>query len=101
MTSENIPSIAEVYHAWRAKSARPAYADQQGFHKSVSLEEIRGHDYVLTPGRYVGTEEAEDDGELFEDRMKRLTGILHNQLAESASLEKTIRANLSVLGFPV
>jgi type I restriction enzyme M protein len=101
LTDENISRIAEVYHAWRAKVAKPPYADEPGFCKSATLEEMRSHDYILTPGRYVGTEDVEDDGELFEDRMNRLTGTLHEQLAKSAKLEKSIRANLSGLGFPV
>jgi type I restriction enzyme M protein len=63
----------------------------------VALEEIRKHDYVLTPGRYVGAPEVEDDGEPFEQKMKRLTATLEEQFAESAKLEKAIRKNLDLI----
>ena len=75
----------------------PPYTDQPGFCKSVKLDEIRTHDYVLTPGRYVGAAELEDDGEPFEQKMKRLTATLEEQFAESAKLEKAIRQNLKAL----
>jgi type I restriction enzyme M protein len=65
----------------------------------VKLEEIRTHDYVLTPGRYVGAAELEDDGEPFEKKMNRLAGELHSQFATSAKLEKAIKANLNALGY--
>jgi type I restriction enzyme M protein len=68
-----------------------------GFCKSVKLEEIRSHDYVLTPGRYVGAAEIEDDGEPFEQKMNRLTATLEEQFVESAKLEKTIRLSLKGL----
>ena len=67
------------------------------FCKSVKLEEICSHGYVLTPGRYVGAEEIEDDGEAFSEKMKRLTATLETQFAESAKLEKAIRQNLKGL----
>ena len=70
-----------------------------GFCKSAKLDEIRKHGHVLTPGRYVGAEDVEDDGEPFDDKMKRLTKTLEEQFAESVSLEKTIRKNLKGLGF--
>jgi type I restriction enzyme M protein len=54
LTVEEVKKISDCYHAWRAKSSKPAYADESGFCKSVKLEEIRTHDYALTPGRYVG-----------------------------------------------
>jgi type I restriction enzyme M protein len=66
----------------------------QGFCKSTTLEEIASHGYVLTPGRYVGAEEAEDDDEPFEEKVKRLTEKLDEQFKESARLETAIRANL-------
>jgi len=78
-------------------SALQAYADEPGFYKSVKLEEIKTHNYVLTPGRYVGAADMEDDGEPFEQRMKRLTATLEDQFAESAKLEKAIRQNLKNL----
>ena len=70
-----------------------------GFCKSATNAEIAGHGHVLTPGRYVGAEEVEDDGDPFEEKMPRLVAELHAQFAESAKLEKLIRKNLKGLGF--
>jgi len=70
-----------------------------GFCKSATLEEIRKHDYVLTPGRYVGAEAAEDDGEPFEEKMKRLVAQLKEQQAETARLDEAIWRNLKELGY--
>jgi type I restriction enzyme M protein len=75
------------------------YKDIPGFCKSATLDEIRKHGYVLTPGRYVGSEAAEDDGEAFEDKMKRLTTALREQQAEAAKLDAAIAANLKELGY--
>ena len=66
---------------------------------SATQEQIAEHGYVLTPGRYVGAEEVEDDGEPFEEKMARLTGELDEQFAESAKLESAIRSNLEGLGY--
>jgi type I restriction enzyme M protein len=77
------------------------YEDIPGFCKSATLEDIKKHDYVLTPGRYVGAAAQEDDGEPFEEKMARLTAQLSDQLVESAQLEQAIRANLAALGFPL
>ena len=65
----------------------------------MKLEEIRAHDYVLTPGRYVGAVEIEDDGEPFDEKMQRLTAKLEGHFAESAKLEKVIRDNLKGLDY--
>ena len=70
------------------------YEDVAGFCKSATQDEIRTHGHVLTPGRYVGAEEVEDDGEPIEDKMKRLTATLEEQFVESAKLEQAIRKNL-------
>jgi type I restriction-modification system DNA methylase subunit len=75
------------------------YADVPGFCKSATTEEITGHGFVLTPGRYVGAEEIEDDGESFDEKMQRLTTTLFEQFSESARLEKAIRKNLKGLGY--
>ena len=75
------------------------YADIPGFCKSATLEEIRKHGHVLTPGRYVGAEVQEDDGERFEEKMTRLTAKLEEQFAESAKLDQAIRENLKGLGY--
>ena len=75
------------------------YADVPGFCKAAVLEEVRKHGHVLTPGRYVGAEAQEDDGEPFEDKMKRLVSQLRAQQAEGAKLDAAIAANLTMLGF--
>ncbi len=103
LTDEDIAKIAGTYHAWRgslgAQASSPAYMDIPGFCKSTALEEIRKHGHVLTPGRYVGAEAAEDDGEPFEEKMKRLTATLREQQAEAAKLDAAIAANLKELGY--
>ena len=101
LSEDDINRIAGAYHAWRGEKDTGKYADMAGFCKSGAADEIAGHDFILTPGRYVGAEEQEDDGEPFEDRMKQLTATLREQFQESATLEKTIRANLKGLGFDV
>jgi type I restriction enzyme M protein len=97
LTSKDIQRIANKYHAWRGDGDAGEYRDVAAFSKSATLEEIRAHSHVLTPGRYVGAEEAEDNGEAFEDKMQRLTATLEEQFAESATLEEQIRRNLVIL----
>jgi type I restriction enzyme M protein len=114
LTDEDIEKIAHTYHLWRSDLDRfskealkrgvciePAlpYADIPGFCKAAKTEDIRGHGWVLTPGRYVGTEALEDDGEPFQEKMTRLVGELDGQFAESAKLEKAIKVNLRGLGY--
>ncbi len=77
----------------------PPYADIPGFCKSATTEEIAAHGFVLTPGRYVGAEEQEGDGEPFEEKMARLVAELNGQFAESTKLEQAIKANLAGLGY--
>jgi len=100
---EDIKRIAGTYHAWRATRPTgrtgPTYQDVSGFCKSATLEEIRGHNYILTPGRYVGAEPEPEDSEPFDQKMKRLTKQLDMQFKESAKLEKEIRKNLRGLGY--
>lgn len=98
LTEEKIARIAGTYHAWRGEPGAGTYADVPGFCKSAMLEEIKSHGYVLTPGRYVGAEEVEDDDEPFEEKMQRLMQKLEEQFKESARLEKVIRDNLGTLG---
>ena len=99
LTDDDIRRIAETYHAWRGdKDCKRKYEDILGFCKGVSLDEVRQHGHVLTPGRYVGAEEAEDDGEPFDKKMGRLTAQLKEQFAESAKLESAIRENLKKVG---
>jgi type I restriction enzyme M protein len=99
LTDEDIARIAKTYHAWRGESEAGTYADVPGFCKSAALEEVRTHGHVLTPGRYVGAEAQEDDGELFEEKMRRLAATLREQQTEAARLDAAIEANLKGLGY--
>jgi type I restriction enzyme M protein len=99
---EDIAKIANTYHAWRQDGeTSEAYTDVPGFCRAAKLEEIQRHDYVLTPGRYVGAEESADDDEAFAEKMQQLTAQLGEQFAESARLEAEIGKNLAKLGFEV
>jgi type I restriction enzyme M protein len=95
---EDIARIAGAYHAWRGDAEAGEYADVPGFCKAATLDDIRKHGHVLTPGRYVGAEAQEDDGEPFDEKMRRLTATLEDQFAESERLEAAIRQNLQELG---
>lgn len=97
LSDEEIAKIYNTYHSWR--DGREDYEDVQGFCKSASIDEVRGHEYILTPGRYVGIEEAEDDGEPFEEKMARLTGELAEMFARSHHLEEEIRRRLGAIGY--
>ena len=125
LTDTDIARIADTYHSWRgdqtvgrarllpsreletdsppedgSAGASPSlYADIPGFCKSAKTAEIAEHGYVLTPGRYVGAEEVEDDAEPFAEKMQRLVSELNSQFAESAKLEAAIKANLEGLGY--
>jgi type I restriction enzyme M protein len=97
LTDEQIAQIAGTYHAWRAKGSK--YKDIAGFCKVAKLEDIQKHGHILTPGRYVGTEAEEEDTELFQEKMKRLTGELSGQFKKSHELEVSIKKNLEELGY--
>jgi type I restriction enzyme M protein len=99
LSDADIAKIAGTYHAWRGDKGAGKYEDVAGFCKSATTEEIAGHGYVLTPGRYVGAEEVEDDGEPFEQKMPRLVAELKTQFEESRKLEATILRNLKGLGY--
>jgi type I restriction enzyme M protein len=99
LTDEDIARIADTYHAWRGEPEAGEYADVPGFCRSAELAEVRKHGHVLTPGRYVGAEAQADDGEPFEEKMKRLTATLREQQAEALRLDAVIRDNLDRLGF--
>ena len=99
LTDDDIRKITDTYHAWRGDEGAGDYADVPGFCRSATLEEIRKHGHVLTPGRYVGAEGPEDDGEPFEEKMRRLTTTLREQQAEGARLDAAIAANLRDLGY--
>jgi type I restriction enzyme M protein len=99
LTDEDTAKIAGTYHAWRGDEAAGEYADVAGFCKAAKLDDIRKHGHVLTPGRYVGAEAVEDDGEPFEEKMRRLTATLREQQAEGAKVDAAIAANLKELGY--
>jgi type I restriction enzyme M protein len=99
LTDQDVAKIAGTYHAWRGDRGAGEYADVPGFCKAAKLDDIRKHGHVLTPGRYVGAEAAEEDGEPFDEKMKRLTAALRQQTADAAKLDEAIAANLKGLGF--
>jgi len=101
LSDDEIGEIARTYHAWRGEEKDGVYEDKAGFCKSAKLEEIKSHDYVLTPGRYVGAAELEDDGIPFEEKMAKLSSTLYEQMREGAELDSVIRKNLEVLGYGV
>ncbi len=112
LSDADIQKIADTYHLWRGERLSPSslagegrgegeaeYRDIPGFCKSATLEDIRKHGHVLTPGRYVGAEAAEDDGEAFTDKMQRLSSEWRAQQQEAARLDTAIATNLDYLGF--
>ena len=103
LTDADIRQIADTYHAFRGDkkngAAGKTYADIAGFCKAATLDQIRTHGHVLTPGRYVGAPEQEADAEAFDDKMKRLAADLAAQIAESNRLDAAITANFAALGF--
>jgi type I restriction enzyme M protein len=129
LTDDDLARIAGTYHAWRGdpqpvgrvsasvtrqaeaesgthvglrdEAANPTYVDIPGFCKSATLLDIRKHGHVLTPGRYVGAEVAEDDGEPFEEKMRRLAETLSAQRKEAVKLDAAIAANLKELGYEI
>ena len=99
LASEDIAKIADTYHAWRGSPSavgkdKAVYADVPGFCASVTLADIKAADYALTPGRYVGAPEAEDDGEPIEQKIERLTKELFAAFDESSRLEQLVRSQL-------
>ena len=99
LSDEDIARIADTYHAWRSEDAAAGYADVPGFCKSSTLDEVSRHGHILTPGRYVGAEPTEDDGEPFEDKMTSLAAQWRTQQAEAEHLDNAIAENLAALGF--
>ena len=96
LSDEDIKKIANTYIAWQNEDG---YEDVQGYCKVASIDEIKEHDYILTPGRYVGIEEVEDNGEPFEEKMERLTTTLANQFKKSRGLEEEIIKQLGGIGY--
>lgn len=103
LDDDAIARIAQTVAAWRGEVEVGApvteYADQPGFCRSVPLAEIAQHGHVLTPGRYVGAEEVEDDDEAFDEKMRKLTEKLGEQMAKGAELDAVIRRKLGGLGY--
>jgi len=100
LTEEDIKKIADTYHAWRGdRDCKANYEDIPGFCKSATLDDIRRNNYILTPGRYVGSAPQEEDDEPFEEKMQRLVAQLREQQAEAAKLDAAIAKNLGELGY--
>lgn len=97
LSQEDVKKISDTYHNWR--NIEGQYEDVLGFCKAAKMEEVREHEYVLTPGRYVGIEEQEDDGVPFEEKMGNLTSELGELFAKSRRLEDEIRKNLGGIGY--
>ncbi|RVD18157.1 MAG: SAM-dependent DNA methyltransferase [Mesorhizobium sp.] len=97
LSDEDVAKVADTYHVWREAGA--GYADVSGFSRAASIDEVAAQGFVLTPGRYVGTEEAEADDEAFDAKMARLTKQLLQQQVSSAKLDATIAADLRRLGY--
>lgn len=100
LSLEDIKEISSVFHAWRGTNDA-LYEDIAGFCKTAILEEIQEHNYILTPGRYVGLEVLEDDAEPFLEKMERLTATLSEQFVKSNDLEKKIREALGGIGYEI
>ena len=93
----DIEQITGTYHNWR--NVNGVYADIAGFCKAATIDEVIQNNYVLMPGRYVGTEEEEIDAMPFEEKMLALTTTLAEQFAQSETLQKIIRENLKGIGY--
>jgi type I restriction enzyme M protein len=96
-TDEVITRVEQTVAAWRGEGG--VYEDVAGFCRSVSLAEIATHGHVLTPGRYVGAEEVEDDDEAFADKMQKLTEKLGEQMVKGAELDAVIKQKIGSLGY--
>ena len=98
LTDEDVKKISSTYHSWRGEN-KLKYADVLGFCKSAKLEEVEKNNFILTPGRYVGVVEEVEDDEKFEEKMKRLTAELSEQMKEGQKLDQEIKKNLERIGF--
>jgi len=101
LTAEDIKKISETYHAWRGELKDKKYQDIPGFCKSATLDDVSKQQWVLTPGRYVGAEVEEEDAEVFEKKMKRLTSELSAQMEQAQQLGSEIKKNLKEIGFDI
>ena len=98
LTPEDITKVSKAYHDFKTQNGE--YEDIAGFCKVADLEEIKEHDYVLTPGRYVGSEAVDEDDEAFAEKMERLTTELNEQFVKSHELEQKIKENLTKINLP-
>ena len=94
-SEEDTKKIADTFAEFQAGTLESV----KGFCAVADLEDIKQQDYILTPGRYVGIEEQEDDSELFEEKMERLVGELSEMFSKSHALEDKIRKNLGAIGY--
>jgi len=99
LTDADIATIADTYHAWRGEPDAPEYVDVSGFAKAATLEDVRGHRHILTPGRYVGASDIEDDNTPFTERFAAFGEKLEGQFQESERLSRVIRERLAEVGF--
>jgi type I restriction enzyme M protein len=99
LAKEDIAKITGAYHAWRGDKGAAKYEDVAGFCKSATLDEVGANGHVLTPGRYVGAQEIEDEGEPFESKMTRLAAQLAEQFAEASRLQREIERHMRRLGY--
>jgi type I restriction enzyme M protein len=105
LTNDDIAHITETYHVWRGeelaseKEQSKPYQDVAGYCKSATIKDMKANDYVLTPGRYVGAAEIEDDGIAFETKMTELSETLYSQMNQAEELDRAIRKNLEALGY--
>jgi len=99
LTNEDVQKISGTYHAWRSVNGK--YADVKGFCKAAKITEVEKSGFVLTPGRYVGSDYVEEDDGTFEEKMSRITKELSDQFKQSKELEDRIRKNLKEIGFEI
>ena len=97
LTDADVARIADTYHAWRGEKNASSYEDVPGFCKSVTLDEVEKHGFVLTPGRYVGAEEAEEDSVAFSERFAALEKTLQEQFRQGEELNAKIAASLKLI----
>ena len=98
-TEEDIAKISNTYHEWRKRDGK--YEGIKGFCKSANIEEIAKHNFVLTPGRYVGIKDEVDDGIPFAKKIAGLTTKLAEQMVEEKKMDEEIKKQLKNIGFKI
>lgn len=101
LSSKEISSITGMYHAWRGEKDAGKYEDVPGFCKEAAIDEIAAYGFILTPGRYVGAEERDEENEPFEQKMRQLSATLRKQRAVARKLDEVIGAGLKGFGYEV